>query len=1029
MFFDQDPLDPFQPRVIQPLPPQETRSRLEQVGSGLVGGLGYVGDLLDKHLGGRALRGLLGGQPGELLSVLPLSDTLNLTDYKNRVSGKKLLGMDEQADEDGFSWNDAKGIGLEMALDPSMYFGAAVPKLVASGLKGSTKTAGAGLEAVTGKNPYTYAGRQLDKAKVFGGGLFDPDVAGSFQKINQEAARGTYTPEVRAGQAAARQQHLDFLTPVDELAKQGFDPDLILRASTQAAQGRTAEAMQSLIPYHQDAIQTILDAATGYHGQVAPGSLARERASGTLSKIAHDVPEWGDNLPANIRAKMQPESGYLPHNLASPEEAINWGRHTNELSGISGYQMAQDPMYKGLGGIVATNDLFRNPALAGLKRTMSDVQVEDFLTHHLTGEHGVLAPQAWANVPGGTEAWEGMRNQVKGLSERLRTVADVVREKGLFSENMFGGLRGRDLESYRTSASANTIVKALSKESGQVQSIADLQKAGTPYVTLPEFLEKTGLTHVESGVPVAMEKIAGSHQIPWLTPQDLPHELGKLGIPNTVAEDMRRIGQSWQVPSGLKPILNKWDEATQNLKANLTYPFPGFNVRNLATGGFNQVRDSAFSTSAIKQMSALQRGGTMDAEAAAKLFPGMSVEQASKEFRNELMANNIAFTRSNQVSEKMGAKYLDHEFLPGELPGVGGEARGVLSDVGDWAKRNLPGKGNLNPLNSETFFATKAGREAGNAAEDAIRGSHYLAKRMEGLSSADAATATKKYQIDYSNHTQFEKNVMKRLIPFYSFSRGNLPVILSDLADKPAKLAASIRVGANRQEGDFVPEYLGEGTALKLGKQPGGDTRYLSSFGLPFEDEAVKAIGSALHGKGTRALQDIGGMLTPFAKTPIEMASGVQLSTGRKLSDLKQNLAGKASAELGLDEPMPGASQTISELAAGTPASRALTAAGKLVDERKGAGAKLVNLLTGANLTDVDIPKQKQIAVRDEVMKRLEGNPAVKDWNELYIKPEDLSKLSPAEMELYRFYRGLESKGKEDAKKRKARSMLAEPLD
>src|SRR6478735_3910799 len=41
-----------------------------------LGGLGYVGKVLNKTFGGRAIRGALGGRPDELLSVLPFSDTL-----------------------------------------------------------------------------------------------------------------------------------------------------------------------------------------------------------------------------------------------------------------------------------------------------------------------------------------------------------------------------------------------------------------------------------------------------------------------------------------------------------------------------------------------------------------------------------------------------------------------------------------------------------------------------------------------------------------------------------------------------------------------------------------------------------------------------------------------------------------------------------------------------------------------------------------------------------------------------------------
>lgn len=73
--------------------------------------LGYVGDSADK-LGGRAVRGLLGGNTRELLSVVPFSDRIGLTDESEIVRGADLAGGNE--------W---LGFGMEMALDPSNYLG------------------------------------------------------------------------------------------------------------------------------------------------------------------------------------------------------------------------------------------------------------------------------------------------------------------------------------------------------------------------------------------------------------------------------------------------------------------------------------------------------------------------------------------------------------------------------------------------------------------------------------------------------------------------------------------------------------------------------------------------------------------------------------------------------------------------------------------------------------------------------------------------------------------------------------------
>src|SRR5438552_1862369 len=76
---------------IQPFQPAEEQSVLGKLARGGMGGLAYLGSSLDKAFGGRALRGVLGGHPEELASVIPFSDTMGVTDEANRVSGEDLL--------------------------------------------------------------------------------------------------------------------------------------------------------------------------------------------------------------------------------------------------------------------------------------------------------------------------------------------------------------------------------------------------------------------------------------------------------------------------------------------------------------------------------------------------------------------------------------------------------------------------------------------------------------------------------------------------------------------------------------------------------------------------------------------------------------------------------------------------------------------------------------------------------------------------------------------------------------------------
>ncbi len=105
------------------LSPQDEESLLGRIGGGLLSGVGALGKFLDETFGGRAVRGLLGGHPRELLSFLPLSDTVGLTDPEERTSGRELL---EKAGlvgrpEPGLEFGDIAGFATEVATSPLTY--------------------------------------------------------------------------------------------------------------------------------------------------------------------------------------------------------------------------------------------------------------------------------------------------------------------------------------------------------------------------------------------------------------------------------------------------------------------------------------------------------------------------------------------------------------------------------------------------------------------------------------------------------------------------------------------------------------------------------------------------------------------------------------------------------------------------------------------------------------------------------------------------------------------------------------------
>lgn len=110
--------------------------------SGILDAVGYVGDTLDKFTGGRAVRGVLNGRPREALSILPFSDSLGITDERQKSSGRDVLknfGLTSDNDPLG----GAKSFLAEAVLDPGTLIGGL--GIAKRGLKGLKSSIGSGL--------------------------------------------------------------------------------------------------------------------------------------------------------------------------------------------------------------------------------------------------------------------------------------------------------------------------------------------------------------------------------------------------------------------------------------------------------------------------------------------------------------------------------------------------------------------------------------------------------------------------------------------------------------------------------------------------------------------------------------------------------------------------------------------------------------------------------------------------------------------------------------------------------------------
>jgi len=201
------------------------------------------------------------------------------------------------------------------------------------------------------------------------------------------------------------------------------------------------------------------------------------------------------------------------------------------------------------------------------------------------------------------------------------------------------------------------------------------------------------------------------------------------------------------------------------------------------------------------------------------------------------------------------------------------EGESALKALGRSAKM----KGRFNPLRPE--FAPVAGVRLGSEhVENMLRGSLFMDVYVKTEGDVGAAVAAvNKYHFDYDDLSGLERSVARRIVPFYTWTRKNLPLQLEMIARKPQKFNRFTQAKAeveNMSEAEGIkPGYFGENMAVRLPwTREGGNVYYFPD--LPFTGLSDFADPGATM-----------GMVSPFIRTPMEMWAGKQVWNDIPLTD------------------------------------------------------------------------------------------------------------------------------------------------
>jgi len=342
-----------------------------------------------------------------------------------------------------------------------------------------------------------------------------------------------------------------------------------------------------------------------------------------------------------------------------------------------------------------------------------------------------------------------------------------------------------------------------------------------------------------------------------------------------------------------------------------------------------------------------------------------------------------------------------------------------------------------------------SGREAGHFVEGMNRIAPFMKKMRDGVDPFTAAKEVAEQQIEYGGkaYTAFERQVAKRIIPFYSFTSRSLPWAVRRFWEKPNNMLSQIVRGTKAageqqqrkyQESGPLPPYIRDTLAIPLPSPEGdGTKRFLTGVDVMSQD-----MWQLLMPLVSRDLKEFGyevaGRSRPGLKKLIEQITGTSLwqrgveggrplkqmdpAGGRFLLNLYTTMLGKENMPDGFEKQMLGKTSAVEHVLDASALKRYISTASGLLDSRKGLLAKATNALTGAKVTDVS--PQKQEAILREYIRAMITDTGGKSFEKATYSREDLAAMTPAAREEAYAIKALMDERAKIAKKMKEKSRL-----
>lgn len=547
-------------------------------------------------------------------------------------------------------------------------------------------------------------------------------------------------------------------------------------------------------------------------------------------------------------------------------------------------------------------------------------------------------------------------------------------------------------------------------------------------------------------------------------------DLSGFSFPTSLVDDWASHVKRGSTTSGFDDLLKPIDDFTASFKTNALL-WPARYFRDLYSGAFAAMAKGRFNPLEVinpvggpSSWNIGQQIRKGDYEALGKKLEGApgyehltDPEARIKKFLIQAAGAGMSTsTATDELARGAGGALINEPYPGAARPEIGSLLRKAYNPERSWKKAFVGegfGKDTWNPfLGDFSLFATRGsqgnrnplfdlGDRTAETTDAMNRYGTYLESVLRGDTAKSAANIANLTQVNYKPNafTSFERDILKRLIPFYSYTKGITPFIADEVLNNPAGLTgASVRLvnkASEPNENFFTPEYLRQSASIPM---PSGFPifglpansplqRFVTNIDLPYESAVnliTPGIGNTLYDKFSSGLQktasNVLGQTNPLLKGILEMVSNRQFYSGRQLSDLYSML----------EQTMGAPGRPLEQILLNSPGgSRLLGVARQLTDNRLSPSEKAVkfavNTLLGVKFQDVDQERTKQLAARNTLNELLSTTPGVRTYENITVPEEVLPEMPEDQRRMYLLYKVIQAEASKKARlKAKAEETL-----